>query len=234
MREVVRLENVGKVYPMGRTTVHALRDVSLLIRQGEYVAVMGASGSGKSTILNLLGCLDQPSGGRYWLNGQDVSQLTDSQLSEIRGRHIGFVFQSFNLIPQLTVLRNIEVPLFYQGVPHRQRHPRSRELAGLLGLGDRLEHRPTELSGGQQQRVALARALANDPLLLLADEPTGNLDSHTTDDILDLLDGLWRRGRTMVIVTHEDHVAARAGRIIRLADGQVESDVTTAAGEARQ
>ncbi len=227
MTELLRLEHVHKVYPMGRTGVHALNDVSFVIHRGDYVAIMGSSGSGKSTLLNILGCLDRPTGGRYVLGGQDVSLLADSQLSDIRGRQIGFVFQSFNLIAQLTVLANIEVPLFYQGVPRRQRHPIARDLATLVGLAERMDHRPTELSGGQQQRVAMARALANDPLLVLADEPTGNLDTRTSGEILALLEDISARGRTIITVTHESHVAQRAGRIIHLTDGQVDSDRPT-------
>jgi len=224
MKELVRVENVRKTYLMGHSEVQALAGVDFVIHEGEYVAVMGPSGSGKSTLLNLLGCLDRPTSGRYVLGGNDVSRMTDAQLSEVRGRCIGFVFQSFNLIPMLTAVANIEVPLFYQGVPRAKRHLRSRQLAHLVGLGDRLDHRPTELSGGQQQRVALARALVNDPLLLLADEPTGNLDSHTSEEILDLLDEVSRRGRTIIMVTHEEHVAARAHRVLRMRDGRVESD----------
>ena len=217
---------------MGRTSVHALDDVNFVIQEGEYVAIMGSSGSGKSTLLNLLGCLDRPSSGSYFLGGQDVSQLDDSELSDIRGRRIGFVFQSFNLIPMLTTVANIEVPLFYQGIPRSQRHVRSRELAEQVGLGDRFEHRPVELSGGQQQRVAIARSLANDPLLLLADEPTGNLDSRTSEEILDVLDTVAARGRTIIMVTHEQHVAARARRIIHLKDGRVDSDTVVGRTEA--
>jgi len=224
MNELVRLEHVQKVYRMGRVAVRALNDVSFAIEEGEHVAVMGHSGSGKSTLLNLLGCLDRPTRGRYRFAGRDVSRMTDAGLSAIRGQHIGFVFQSFNLIAELTVLANIEVPLFYQGVPRRQRHRRSMELAEMVGLADRVRHRPAELSGGERQRVAIARAMANDPLLLLADEPTGNLDSHTTDEILQIFDELWRRGRTIITVTHERDVAAHAGRVIVLRDGQVESD----------
>ena len=224
MNELVRLEHVQKVYRMGRVAVRALNDVSFAIEEGEHVAVMGHSGSGKSTLLNLLGCLDRPTRGRYRFAGRDVSRMTDASLSTIRGQHIGFVFQSFNLIAELTVLANIEVPLFYQGVPRRQRHRRSMELAEMVGLADRVRHRPAELSGGERQRVAIARAMANDPLLLLADEPTGNLDSHTTDEILQIFDELWRRGRTIITVTHERDVAAHAGRVIVLRDGQVESD----------
>jgi len=227
MNELVRLEHVEKVYRMGRVQVRALDGVSFAIEEGEHVAVMGHSGSGKSTLLNLLGCLDRPTGGRYRLAGRDVSQMTDAGLSAIRGRHIGFVFQSFNLITELTVLANIEVPLFYQGVPRRQRHHRSMQLAEMVGLADRVGHRPTELSGGERQRVAIARALANDPLLVLADEPTGNLDSHTSDEILRIFDDLWRRGRTIITVTHEQDVATHAGRVIVLRDGQVESDTPT-------
>ena len=234
MKELVRLENIHKSYPMGSSSVHALDGVSFVIHEGEYVAIMGSSGSGKSTLLNLLGCLDRPTSGRYLLGGRDVSQLDDAQLSEIRGRHIGFVFQSFNLIPQLKVVANIEVPLVYQGMPRRQRHPRSRELATMVGLGDRLDHRPQELSGGEQQRVALARALANDPLLLLADEPTGNLDSRTSKDILDMVDELSGRGRTIIMVTHETHVADRAHRTIHVTDGRIDSDVVARGAERKR
>ncbi|MHC4718155.1 MAG: ABC transporter ATP-binding protein [Planctomycetota bacterium] len=225
MNELVHLDDIHKFYYMGQSVVRALDGVSVRITEGEYVAIMGHSGSGKSTLLNLVGCLDRPTAGRYLLAGEDVSGMTDAQLSEVRGRHIGFVFQSFNLIAQLNVLANIEVPLFYQGLPRRTRRRRSAELADMVGLGDRARHRPTELSGGQQQRVALARALANDPLVLLADEPTGNLDSATTEEILELFDDLNRRGRTVITVTHEDNVAARARRTVQLTDGKVSSDV---------
>ena len=224
MEVLVRLDKIRKHYPMGQTLVRALDGVSIDIAEGEYVAIMGHSGSGKSTLLNVLGCLDRPTDGRYFLGDQDVSGMPDAQLSEIRGRHIGFVFQSFNLIPQLSVLANIEVPLFYQGLSRHQRHLRSAEMAAMVGLGDRTSHTPVELSGGQQQRVALARALANDPLVILADEPTGNLDSATTEDILNLFDDLSRRGRTIIIVTHEGNVAERTHRTIHLTDGRVSSD----------
>ena len=227
MTELVRLEDVYKIYQMGQTEVRALDGVSFAVQRGDFVAIMGSSGSGKSTLLNLLGCLDRPSSGSYFLGGQDVSGMTDAELSDVRGRQIGFVFQSFNLIPQLSVLANIEVPLFYQGVPRSQRHPAARTLATQVGLAERMTHRPTELSGGQQQRVAMARALANDPLLLLADEPTGNLDSHTAQEILTLLEEMHGRGRTIIMVTHEEYVAARAHRIIHLSDGRVDSDVAT-------
>ena len=232
MTELVQLQDVYKIYQMGRTEVRALDGVSFTIHHGEYVAIMGSSGSGKSTLLNLLGCLDRPTRGSYFLGGQDVSAMTDAELSDVRGRQIGFVFQSFNLIPQMSVLANIEVPLFYQGLPRNERHPVAREMATLVGLEARMHHRPTELSGGQQQRVAMARALANDPLILLADEPTGNLDTHTTDEILTLIDALHQRGRTILMVTHEDHVAERAGRIIHLSDGKIDSDRLTPRGEA--
>ena len=224
MENLVRLEDVWKVYPIG-PGVTALRGLNMSVGVGEYVAIMGPSGSGKSTLLNLLGCLDKPTNGKYFLGGLDVSDMSDAQLSDVRNNRIGFIFQSFNLIAQLSVVENIEVPLFYQGMPRRLRHPRSRELAEAVGLGDRLEHRPSELSGGQQQRVAVARALVNDPLVLLADEPTGNLDTHTTGEILAILDQLHRKGRTIIVVTHEDSVAEHAQRVIRLRDGVVESDV---------
>ena len=229
MTELVRFQGLWKIYAIGPEGVPALCGIDMIIRSGEYVAIMGPSGSGKSTMLNVLGCLDRPTRGQYWLGGDDVSQMNDNELSDVRGRRIGFVFQSFNLVPQLTVLDNIEVPLFYQGVPRNQRHPRSRELAEMVGLGDRVYHRPTELSGGQRQRVAVARALANDPLVLLADEPTGNLDSRTSAEILDLFDQLHDRGRTIIIVTHEPDIAAHTQRTILLRDGRIESDVATIA-----
>ena len=223
MTALVDLRDLWKVYPVGPGVV-ALRGVDIAVEEGEYVAIMGHSGSGKSTLLNLLGCLDRPTAGEYWLAGEEVSTMTDRRLSDVRNRRIGFIFQSFNLIAGLTIEENIEVPLFYQGIPHRRRRQMSTELARTVGLGHRLGHRPAELSGGQQQRVAIARALSNDPVILLADEPTGNLDSATTQEILDLFDQLHRRGRTILMVTHEDDVAARAQRVIWLRDGQVESD----------
>ena len=231
MQELVRFDNVYRTYGMGDTIVHALAGVTFTIRQGEYVAIMGPSGSGKSTILNLLGCLDRPTNGRYFIGGENISSFSDDRLSDVRGQRIGFIFQSFNLIPRMSVLANIEVPLFYQGIPRGLRRARSMELAQLVGLGDRIEHKPSELSGGQQQRVAMARALANDPLLLLADEPTGNLDSHTTEGILQLFDALSDRGSTIIMVTHEDHVAARTHRTIQLKDGRIDSDVTNGAAK---
>ena len=224
MEALVDLEGLWKVYAVGPAGVPALCGVDLQMSEGEYVAIMGHSGSGKSTLLNLLGCLDRPTRGHYRLGGEDVSTMSDDELSEVRNRKIGFVFQSFNLIPWLSVVENIEVPLFYQGVGRSERHPRSRAMADLVGLGDRAHHKPSELSGGQQQRVAIARALANEPLVLLADEPTGNLDSHTSADILDLIDQLHQRGKTIIMVTHATDVAARARRIVTLVDGRVDSD----------
>ncbi len=216
---IVRTEKLGKSYQMGLVQLHALRDFDLTIEPGQYVAIMGPSGSGKSTLLNLLGCLDQPTTGRYFLGDEDVSQMDDDQLSYIRGMKIGFIFQSYNLIAQLNVIENIEVPMFYQGIREKQSLRRARELAELVGLGERLTHRPTELSGGQQQRVAIARALGNDPLLLLADEPTGNLDTQSGTEILHILDLLHQRGKTLIVITHDPQVAARAQRVIHLLDG---------------
>jgi len=216
---IVEIQHVYKTYNMGEQQVHALRDVSLVFEEGAYVAIMGPSGSGKSTLLNLLGCLDRPTSGSYLLSGQDVSRLSDDQLSDIRSRELGFIFQSYNLIPQLNVLENIEVPLYYQGLSETQSRARAEELAGTVGLGDRLKHRPSELSGGQQQRAAIARALANQPVVLLADEPTGNLDSVTGEEILALLDEVHDQGRTIIMVTHDQGVARRASRVVRMADG---------------
>ena len=223
---LARLEGVHKVYRKTGTSVevHALRGLTLTFGRAEYVAICGASGSGKSTLMNLLGCLDRPTSGQYYLGGVDVSQLDDNARSEIRGRRVGFVFQDFNLIPQLNVLENLEVPLFYQGVSPHERRARARDLVARVGLADRAHHRPMELSGGQQQRVAIARSLINDPLLILADEPTGNLDTATGEMILDLFDRLHSEGKTIVMVTHESHVAARCQRVITLRDGQVIRD----------
>jgi putative ABC transport system ATP-binding protein len=219
-----RLVDLKKDYVLKGETVRALRGVSLEVPQGDYVAIMGPSGSGKSTLLNLLGCLDKPSAGSYFLGDVDVSRLNDHQLSMIRASRIGFVFQSYNLIPQLTVVENIEVPLYYQGRVNRQTRHRCHRLAAMVGLADRLKHRPTQLSGGQQQRVAIARSLVNDPYFILADEATGNLDSKTTAEILALFDRLNEEGRTIIMVTHEDEVAAHARRVVRLRDGVIVSD----------
>lgn len=220
---IAELIEVHRHYPMGRTLVRALDGVSLQIRRGEHVAIMGRSGSGKSTLLNILGCLDRPTAGSYLLEGHDVSRLKDAELSDVRGRKIGFIFQSFNLIPQLTVLENLEVPLFYQDRVGPESREKAERLAARVGLAGRLHHRPTELSGGQQQRVAIARSLMNDPLFLLTDEATGNLDSKTEEEILELIDELNADGMTIVTVTHNPHVAERAERIVRLRDGRIES-----------
>lgn len=219
---IAELVELHRHYKMGSTTVRALDGISARILRGEYVAIMGRSGSGKSTLLNILGCLDRPTSGQYLLGGKDVSRLNDAALSRVRGQNIGFIFQSFNLIPQLTVQENLEVPLFYQGRVGAESRAKAAELADRVGLGDRLHHRPSELSGGQQQRVAIARSLMNDPLFLLADEATGNLDSKTEEEILALLEQLQQEGMTIVIVTHNPKVAARAERTIWLKDGQVE------------
>jgi len=219
---LVSLKKLSKVYRMGVQDVVAIGGIDLDIRQGEYVAIMGHSGSGKSTLLNILGCLDRPTGGRYMLGGEDVSVMNDDALSEIRNRRIGFIFQSFNLIHGLSIEENIEVPLFYQGVRRSVRRQRSTELARLVGLGGRLGHRPRELSGGQQQRVAIARALANEPLVLLADEPTGNLDTETGKKIEDILIALNRnRGITLIVVTHNPSLAGRMSQHIGLSDGRI-------------
>jgi putative ABC transport system ATP-binding protein len=221
----VKLEEVTKVYTMGSVEVHALRGVSLTIDDNEYLAVMGPSGSGKSTLMNVVGCLDVPTAGRYLLDGRDVGGLGEDALADVRNQKIGFVFQTFNLIPRSDVFRNVELPLIYAGVRPSERRRRVEEAIEAVGLADRAGHRPNELSGGQRQRVAVARALVNRPSILLADEPTGNLDSHTGAEILGLFDDLHERGNTIVLVTHEDEVARHAQRVVRLRDGRVESDV---------
>ena len=225
MVPIVEFKKVVKEYANGPLKVTALRGVSLQINPGEYAVIMGASGSGKSTMLNLLGCLDRITEGEYLLGGEDISKFSDEQLSEIRSRRIGFIFQSYNLIPQLNVLENIEVPLFYQGVSEPHARERAMVLAERMGLSDRLKHKPMELSGGQQQRVAIARSLVADPILMLADEPTGNLDSKTGHEILELIDELNAEGKTIVMVTHDDEVANRAQREIRVFDGEIAENI---------
>jgi len=225
-RAALQLEQVEKTYFLnGGHQVPALRGVNMTIESGDYVAIMGPSGSGKSTLLNLLGCLDRPTRGRYWIGGADVSQMNDDDLSRVRGQHIGFIFQSYNLISQLTVLENIQVPLMYQNKNPLMHHDWCVELAGRVGLGDRLQHRPSQLSGGQQQRVAIARSLVNDPLMILADEPTGNLDSQTGAEVLALIDSLNAAGKTIVLVTHDDQVSRRARRVLHMKDGRVDREI---------
>jgi len=222
---IVQFEKVCKTYQMGLVTVEALLGVSFSIESGEYISIMGPSGCGKSTLLNLLGCLDRPTSGQYFLGGEDVSQMDDDALSAVRGARLGFVFQSYNLIQQLTVVENIEIPLYYQDRSEEESREQARKLAARVGLEDRLEHKPFELSGGQQQRVAIARALVNEPLVLLADEPTGNLDSTSGVEIMKLFGELNEQGKTLILVTHDPNVAGGARRAIRLRDGRIESDV---------
>ncbi len=224
MQPLIVLENVTKVYRTEGEEVHALRGISLVVQPNEYVAIMGPSGSGKSTLMHILGCLDTPTSGRYLLNGRDVSQLDDDELAYIRNSQIGFVFQTFNLLPRATALKNVELPLIYAGVPAAERRERARRALEAVGLGDRLHHRPNELSGGQRQRVAIARALVVNPALILADEPTGNLDSASGAEIMRLFTQLWQLGNTIILVTHEDYIARYARRIIRIRDGRIESD----------
>ena len=221
---LIRLEKISRRYQMGTETVHALREVSLEIARGEYVAIMGPSGSGKSTMMNLIGCLDSPTSGRYDLNGTDVSQMDDNQLAEVRNREIGFVFQTFNLLPRSNALHNVELPLIYSGMSAGLRRQTALDSLTQVGLADRIHHRPNELSGGQRQRVAVARALVNKPSILLADEPTGNLDSKTGQEIMALFDELWRKGNTIILVTHEEDIARHARRIVRIRDGLIAAD----------
>jgi len=226
MSAIVRILDVEKDYFLEGGTVRALRGVTLEVEEGDFVALMGPSGSGKSTLLNVLGCLDRPTAGEYYLGDEEVAQMEDDQLSEIRSKYLGFIFQSYNLLPQYTVVENIEIPLLYQGrALGDETRERCIELAGLVGLGDRLGHRPTQLSGGQQQRVAIARSLVNDPHVILADEPTGNLDSRTSDEIMTLLSKLNQSGKTIIMVTHENDIAQWARRVVRMRDGLIESDV---------
>ncbi len=221
---VIRLNKISRRYQMGSETIHALREVSLEIQHGEYVAIMGPSGSGKSTLMNLIGCLDTPTSGDYELNGVQVSQMDDNQLAEVRNREIGFIFQTFNLLPRSDALRNVELPLIYSGTPAEERRQIALDALKNVGLGDRIHHKPNELSGGQRQRVAVARALVNKPSILLADEPTGNLDTKTGMEILALFDELFSKGNTLIVVTHEEDVARHAHRMLRIRDGLIASD----------
>jgi len=231
---IIELRNLAKIYDLGTVQVPALRGLNFEIKDGSYTAIMGPSGSGKSTLLNILGCLDRPTSGSYLLGGDDVAGMSDKELSRIRGTRIGFIFQSYNLIEQLDVVENIHLPLFYQGKDIKENYDHCVKMAEKVGLGDRLDHRPMQLSGGQQQRVAVARALVNEPLMLLADEPTGNLDSSTEEEILNVLDELHREGRTLVVVTHDDAVAERAERVIRLKDGLVDEDSLRPSDDIRE
>jgi putative ABC transport system ATP-binding protein len=227
MSAVIRIRGLTREYEIGSERILALRGVTLEINRNEYVAIVGPSGSGKSTMMNLLGCLDTPSGGEYWLNDQEVSRLSDDQLARVRNREIGFVFQTFNLLPRASALHNVELPLVYAGMGGKERRTLARDALVLVGLGDRLHHRPNELSGGQRQRVAIARALVNRPSILLADEPTGNLDSATSEEIMRVFADLHAGGQTVIMVTHEADIAARAARVVVLRDGQVERDRLT-------
>ena len=225
MPNIIELVDISRTYRIGTVDIPALKDISLAIGKNEYVALIGPSGSGKSTLMNILGCLDTPSGGKYILNNQDVSHLTDNELASIRNIEIGFVFQTFNLIPRMTSLENVALPLVYAGQPKKERMERAKETMISVGLGDRMDHKPNELSGGQRQRVAIARALVNHPSIILADEPTGNLDSKTSFEIMDLFEELHEKGNTIIIVTHEPDIAKRSKRIVRLRDGLIESDL---------
>jgi putative ABC transport system ATP-binding protein len=224
MSALIRIRDLTRSYPMGDEIILALRGVSLDIARNEYLAIMGPSGSGKSTMMNLLGCLDTPTGGEYWLNGQEVSRLSDDDLARVRNREIGFVFQTFNLLPRSSALHNVELPLVYAGVGTRERRARAAAALERVGLAERMDHRPNELSGGQRQRVAIARALVNEPAILLADEPTGNLDSVTSEEIMRVFGDLHAAGQTVIMVTHEPDIAAHAARVVVLKDGRVESD----------
>ena len=228
--ELIRTENLARRYRMGGETIEALRGVDLVVRRGEYAAIMGPSGCGKSTLMNIVGCLDTPDDGRYWLDGEPVWDLSDRELARVRNRAIGFVFQSFALLPRATALQNVELPLVYAHVPRRERLRRAAEALERVGLSGRAKHRPAELSGGQRQRVAIARALVTNPSLLLADEPTGNLDTATGEEILALFDDIHRAGNSVIIVTHDAGVAARAGRVLRMLDGRIQGDTQASRG----
>ncbi|MFC2173223.1 ABC transporter ATP-binding protein [Acidobacteriota bacterium] len=221
---IIEMEGLAKVYDTGKVKVNALNGITFSVKKGEFVAVIGPSGSGKSTLMNLIGCLDTPTSGDYVLAGDDVAGLDRDRLAEVRNKRVGFVFQNFNLLPQITALENVEMPMLFAGVPARERRKRATELLNKLGLGERLQHKPTELSGGQMQRVAIARALAMNPDVILADEPTGNLDSSAGSDVLSLLIELWKQGRTLIVVTHDKNLAARADRVVEIKDGLVTRD----------
>ena len=224
MENVIKIENIVKNYYIGTVVVRALRSITMDINKNEYVAIMGPSGSGKSTLMNLIGCLDTPTSGQYILNGKDVSKLDDNFLAEIRNKEIGFIFQTFNLLPRYTALENVILPLVYAGISKSERQDRAKYVLDSVGLGDRVTHKPNELSGGERQRVAIARAMVNKPSIILADEPTGNLDSKTSLDIMNLMDEIHDRGNTIIVVTHEEFIAKHARRVIRLMDGQIEAD----------
>jgi putative ABC transport system ATP-binding protein len=228
---IIHLENLQRRYVMGGSHIDALRAVNLDVFGNEYLAIMGQSGSGKSTLMNIVGCLDRPTAGEYWLNGERVSDMNDVQLARIRNREIGFVFQTFNLLPRMTALANVEVPLIYAGRTKKERLDMATSALTRVGLGDRMGHRPSEMSGGQRQRVAIARALVTDPCIVLADEPTGNLDSTTGEEIMQLFDTLHGEGNTLIVVTHEQHIAEHAGRVVRLSDGDIVSDTGTSNGQ---
>jgi putative ABC transport system ATP-binding protein len=221
---LISIKNLNKTYIMGAEKVEALKDVTLQIKKNEYVALMGPSGSGKSTLMNLLGCLDSPTSGEYWLNGTEVSTMDDGELAEVRNRQIGFVFQTFNLLPRLSALENVALPLVYAGIDREERLEKARKTLEAVGLGDRVKHKPNELSGGQRQRVAVARALVNDPAIILADEPTGNLDTKTSEEIMALFEQIHKAGNTVILVTHELDISLHAHRIVRMRDGLIESD----------
>jgi len=222
---MITIRDLHRVYEVGSAKVHALNGVDLDIAAGEYVAIMGPSGSGKSTMMNIIGCLDTPTGGTYVLKGQEVSKMSDDELARVRNQEIGFVFQTFNLLARADALHNVELPLVYAGVRHEERKRRAREALDLVGLTDRMKHKPNELSGGQRQRVAIARALVNKPSIILADEPTGNLDTHTGEEIMAAFERIWNQGNTVILVTHEADVAAHARRVVRMRDGKIESDM---------
>ena len=224
VKDIIRIENLCRDFVVGSETVHALRDVSFSIQPGEFVTIMGTSGSGKSTLLNMLGCLDVPTSGEYFLNGTDVSTMEDNELSEVRNREIGFIFQGFNLIANLNAIENVELPLIYRGIDRKTRHELAIESLKMVGLEKRMDHKPSEMSGGQQQRVAIARAIAAQPPVILADEPTGNLDSASSKEILAILKKMHKTGRTVILITHDNGIAAQARRVVRIMDGKIESD----------